>query len=45
MKGPDGRRRGGAREMKCGIAELADELRLEKDTFKAGGRAQNQGQE
>lgn len=25
--------------------ELADELRREKDTFKAGGRAQNQGQE
>lgn len=25
--------------------ELADELRREKDTFKAGGRAQTQGQE
>ena len=24
--------------MKCTVAELADELRREKDTFKAGGR-------
>lgn len=31
--------------MKCLIAELAADFRLEKDTFKAGGRAQNQGQE
>lgn len=31
--------------MKCISAEPADELRLGKDTFKAGGRAQNQGQE
>ena len=31
--------------MKCIITELADELRLEKDTFKAGGRTQNQRQE
>lgn len=31
--------------MKCVPAEPGDELRLEKDTFKAGGRAQNQEQE
>lgn len=31
--------------MKCIITELADELRLEKDTVEAGGRAQDQGRE